>query len=157
MSDAYIVLAGGIGTVLEAMLGTSRPLSVSTTTTIGILTGALLAAAAAGGGPAELLAAATTLTVLVGLLLLAASLLRLGAVANLTIMGRAEPPRMMKCRLAPDRSLTPTLSQRARERWCCANFIVMPKRPHVRDPKRARRRHADPCQRPHQGPRLTPS
>jgi signal transduction histidine kinase len=40
-------------------------------------------------------------------------------------MGRAEPPRMMKCRLAPDRSLTPTLSQRARERWCCANFIVM--------------------------------
>jgi hypothetical protein len=42
----------------------------------------------------------------------------------LTIMGRAEPPRMMKCRLAPDRSLTPTLSQRARERWCCANFIV---------------------------------
>jgi conjugal transfer mating pair stabilization protein TraN len=43
---------------------------------------------------------------------------------SLTIMGRAEPPRMMKCRLAPDRSLTPTLSQRARERWCCANFIV---------------------------------
>jgi hypothetical protein len=39
-------------------------------------------------------------------------------------MGRAEPPRRMKCRLAPDRSLTPTLSQRARERWCCANFIV---------------------------------
>jgi hypothetical protein len=29
-----------------------------------------------------------------------------------------------ECRLAPDRSLTPTLSQRARERWCCANFIV---------------------------------
>ena len=42
----------------------------------------------------------------------------------LTIMGRAEPPRTMKCRLAPDRSLTPTLSQRARERTCCANFIV---------------------------------
>jgi hypothetical protein len=31
---------------------------------------------------------------------------------------------MMKCRLAPDRSLTPTLSLWARERWCCANFIV---------------------------------
>ena len=42
----------------------------------------------------------------------------------LTIMGRAEPPRTMKCRLAPDPSLTPTLSQRARERTRCANFIV---------------------------------
>ncbi len=43
---------------------------------------------------------------------------------SLTIMGRAEPPRMMKGRLAPDRSLTPTLSQRAREPPCCADFIV---------------------------------
>ncbi len=31
---------------------------------------------------------------------------------------------MMKGGLAPDRSLTPTLSQRARERTCCADFIV---------------------------------
>jgi len=30
----------------------------------------------------------------------------------------------MKCRLAPDRSLTPTLSRRARERTRYANFIV---------------------------------
>ncbi len=30
----------------------------------------------------------------------------------LTIMGRGEPPPTMKRRLAPDRSLTPTLSQR---------------------------------------------
>ncbi|MBK1700337.1 hypothetical protein [Thiococcus pfennigii] len=45
--------------------------------------------------------------------------------AALTIMGRAEPTRMMTCRLAPDRYLTPTLSQRARERRCCANFIVV--------------------------------
>ena len=43
---------------------------------------------------------------------------------RLTIMGRAEPPRTMKGRLAPDRSLTPTLSRRARERTRCANFIV---------------------------------
>jgi len=42
----------------------------------------------------------------------------------LTIMGRAEPPRTMKRRLAPDPSLTPTLSRRARERTRCANFIV---------------------------------
>jgi hypothetical protein len=33
---------------------------------------------------------------------------------RLTIMGRVEPPQMMKCRLAPDRSLTPTLSPRER-------------------------------------------
>jgi glycine/D-amino acid oxidase-like deaminating enzyme len=40
----------------------------------------------------------------------------------------------MKCRLAPDRSLTPTLSQREeRERWCFANFIVNPL--HWRCPK----------------------
>jgi len=32
---------------------------------------------------------------------------------------------MMKCRLAPDRSLTPALSRREREIWCrYANFIV---------------------------------
>jgi hypothetical protein len=45
--------------------------------------------------------------------------------AGLTTMGRAEPNRTMKqCRLAPDRSLTPTLSQRARERTRCASFMV---------------------------------
>ncbi len=43
---------------------------------------------------------------------------------GLTIMGRADPPRTMKCRLAPDRSLTPTLSQRARGRTCSANFML---------------------------------
>jgi len=45
-------------------------------------------------------------------------------VPRLTIMGRAEPPRTMKSRLAPDRSLTPTLSRRARERTRYANLIV---------------------------------
>ena len=43
---------------------------------------------------------------------------------SFTIMGRAEPLWMMRCRLAPDRSLTPTLSRRARERTCCASFMV---------------------------------
>ncbi len=61
------------------------------------------------------------LAVIIGLMLFIE-----GLKVGLTIMGRAEPPRMMKCRLAPDRSLTPTLSQRAREQTCCANFIVMP-------------------------------
>jgi high affinity sulfate transporter 1 len=89
---AYATVAGlpvqvGIYTafvpmVVYALLGTSRPLSVSTTTTIGILTGAQLAAVVPGGDPAPLLAAATTLAVLVGLMLLIASVLRFGAIAS---------------------------------------------------------------------------
>jgi len=68
--------------MVYAFLGTSRPLSVSTTTTIGILTATQLAAIAPGGDPTELLTAATTLTVLVGVMLVVASFLRLGAVAS---------------------------------------------------------------------------
>lgn len=41
-------------------------------------------------------------------------------------MGRAAPSRTMTCRLATDRSLAPTLSDRARERTCCANVRVTP-------------------------------
>ncbi len=91
-SMAYATIAGlpvqvGLYTafipmVIYALLGTSRPLSVSTTTTLAILTGSALGLAAPGGGPAELAAAATTLAVLVGLMLVAASVLRLGFVAN---------------------------------------------------------------------------
>ncbi len=47
-----------------------------------------------------------------------------GANVPLTIMGRGQPPQMRKGRLAADRSLTPTLSQRARERTCFAKSIV---------------------------------
>jgi len=43
---------------------------------------------------------------------------------DLPIMGQGEPSQSMKCRLAPDPSLTPSLSQRARERTRFANFIV---------------------------------
>jgi SulP family sulfate permease len=68
--------------VVYALLGTSRPLSVSTTTTLAILTGAQLAPVAPGGGTAELLIAAATLALLVGVLLIVASLLRLGVVAS---------------------------------------------------------------------------
>jgi high affinity sulfate transporter 1 len=68
--------------VIYALLGTSRPLSVSTTTTIAILTGSALGLAVPGGGPAELAVAAATLAVLVGLMLVAASALRLGFVAD---------------------------------------------------------------------------
>ena len=61
--------------VVYALLGTSRPLSVSTTTTIAILTAAELGRAAPGGDAAALIAAAATLSVLVGVLLALASLL----------------------------------------------------------------------------------
>jgi MFS superfamily sulfate permease-like transporter len=68
--------------VIYALLGTSRPLSVSTTTTIAILTAANLGKAVPNGVPGELAAAGATLAVLVGTMLLLASLLRLGFVAN---------------------------------------------------------------------------
>jgi high affinity sulfate transporter 1 len=68
--------------VVYALLGSSRVLSVSSTTTLGILTGAELAIVAPDGDPAKLVIAAATLTALVGAILLLARLLRLGFVAN---------------------------------------------------------------------------
>ena len=68
--------------VIYAILGTSRPLSVSTTTTLAILTGAELSAVASSGDPASLLRAAATLTLMVGAALALAGLLRLGFLAN---------------------------------------------------------------------------
>ncbi|HVN82729.1 MAG TPA: SulP family inorganic anion transporter, partial [Terriglobia bacterium] len=68
--------------VIYALLGSSRSLSVSTTTTLGILTAAELSEVAPSGNPGELLAATSTLALLVGVTLLLASLLRLGFVAN---------------------------------------------------------------------------
>jgi high affinity sulfate transporter 1 len=89
---AYATIAGlpvqvGLYTVLApmvvyALLGTSRVLSVSTTTTIAILVGAELAPLAQAGDPAALLRASAALTLLVGAFLLLASALRLGFVAN---------------------------------------------------------------------------
>lgn len=89
---AYATVAGlpvavGLYTALVplavyAVLGSSRPLSVSTTTTLAILTGAALALAVPDGDPAGLLTAAATLAVLVGAMLVAAAVLRLGFVAS---------------------------------------------------------------------------
>jgi SulP family sulfate permease len=89
---AYATIAGlpvqvGLYTVLVPMAiyafcGSSRPLSVSTTTTIAILTGAALTEVAAAGDPAALAGAAATLGVLVGAILALAGVLRLGFVAN---------------------------------------------------------------------------
>jgi high affinity sulfate transporter 1 len=89
---AYATIAGlplqvGLYTAIVPMavyatLGTSRPLSVSTTTTIAILSAAALGQAAPGGSAGELIVASATLAVLVGLILALASAARLGFIAN---------------------------------------------------------------------------
>ncbi len=68
--------------VIYAMLGSSRVLSVSTTTTIAILTGADLALVVPDGDPAMLLRASATLALMVGVVLALASVLRLGFLAT---------------------------------------------------------------------------
>jgi high affinity sulfate transporter 1 len=68
--------------VVYAVLGTSRVLSVSSTATLAILTGAQLALAVPDGDPGKLATATATLAALTGALLLLASALRLGFVAN---------------------------------------------------------------------------
>src|SRR5208283_812085 len=89
---AYAMIAGlpvqvGLYTalvpmVIYAVLGTSRVLSVSTTTTLAILTAAQLGQVVPNADPAALLSASATLTLLVGAALMLACLLRLGFVAN---------------------------------------------------------------------------
>jgi SulP family sulfate permease len=68
--------------VVYAILGSSRVLSVSSTTTLAILAGTQLAVAVPDGDPARLVTATATLSALVGAMLLVARLLRLGATAN---------------------------------------------------------------------------
>lgn len=68
--------------LVYAVLGSSRTLSVSSTTTLGILTGAELGLVVPNGNPDELLIATVTLAALVGVVLLLASFLQLGFVAN---------------------------------------------------------------------------
>ena len=68
--------------IVYALLGTSRVLSVSSTTTLGILTGTQLGLVVPDGDPAKLITATATLTALTGALLIGASVLRLGFVAS---------------------------------------------------------------------------
>ena len=68
--------------VIYALLGSSRVLSVSSTTTLAILTGTQLGLAVPDGDPAKLVTATATLTALVGAMLILARLMRLGFVAN---------------------------------------------------------------------------
>ena len=85
---AGLPLQAGLATafvpaVLYALIGTSRPLSISTTATIAILAGAQISQLAPEGSGVSPLTVAATLSVIVGVMLLAARLMRLGAVANL--------------------------------------------------------------------------
>jgi len=68
--------------IIYALLGTSRPLSATTTTTLAILAGAELSEIAKAGDAAMVMRASATLTLLTGVILIVASLLRLGFVAN---------------------------------------------------------------------------
>src|SRR5918995_543932 len=72
---------------IYALLGTSRVLSVSSTTTIAILAGTQLGLAVPDGDPARLVTATATLTLLVGAALVAERLLKLGFVANFIYSG----------------------------------------------------------------------
>ena len=68
--------------ITYGLLGTSRILSVSTTTTLAILVATELAAVVPNGDPSALLRVSAMLTLLVGIILLLASLLRLGFIAD---------------------------------------------------------------------------
>jgi high affinity sulfate transporter 1 len=91
-SMAYATVAGlpievGLYTafvpmLVYALLGTSRPLSVSTTTTLAILTGAQLSEVVPSGDATQLVLASALLTMMVGGVLMLAAALRLGFTAN---------------------------------------------------------------------------
>lgn len=92
MAMAYATISGlplqvGLYTSLVPMLiyaffGSSQVMSVSSTTTIAILTGAQLGTMVPDGNPGTLITASVTLALMVGLILVAAAFLRLGFVAN---------------------------------------------------------------------------
>ena len=89
---AYATVAGlavavGLYTALMpmaiyALLGSSRVLSVSSTTTLAILTGTQLSLVAPDGDPANVVPATAALTALVGAVLVLARLMRLGFLAT---------------------------------------------------------------------------
>ncbi|MGS3182722.1 SulP family inorganic anion transporter [Aeromonas taiwanensis] len=68
--------------VIYALLGSSRVLSVSSTSTLAILTATQLGLVVPDGDPGRLLTVTATLTLLVGAMLMLAAALRLGFIAN---------------------------------------------------------------------------
>jgi len=86
-SIAGVPVSAGLATVIVPMvayafLGSSRALSVSTTSTLAILVAASVAQLAPQATPSQSLSIASALAVLAGVALVAASVLRLGFVAN---------------------------------------------------------------------------
>ena len=71
-----------IPAIVYGLLGSSRVLSVTSTTTLAILTGAALGLVVPDEDPQRLAAATATLTLLVGAALIVARLVRLGFIAN---------------------------------------------------------------------------
>jgi high affinity sulfate transporter 1 len=69
--------------VVYAVMGTSRPLSVTSTSTIAILSAAILGQVAPGGDALVLVTATATLAGLVGVFLMLGGVLRVGSVASL--------------------------------------------------------------------------
>ncbi|SBO41788.1 SulP family inorganic anion transporter [Cyanobium sp. NIES-981] len=68
--------------LVYALLGTSRPLSVSSTTTLAILVGSELDRVSSGAAPGQVLATSALLSLLVGAMLIGAAVLRLGFLAS---------------------------------------------------------------------------
>ncbi len=89
---AYAAIAGlpleaGLYTALVppliyAAMGTSRPLSVTTTSTLSILTAGVLVQFAPGASPPELIATAAALSLMTGVVLILAAVLKLGFLAD---------------------------------------------------------------------------
>ena len=75
----YVALAP---MVVYALLGTSRPLSVSSTSTISILVASTLTLAVQSDEPNDFILPAATLAFMVGIVLMLASFLRFGVIAN---------------------------------------------------------------------------
>jgi high affinity sulfate transporter 1 len=69
--------------VVYAVMGTSRPLSVTSTSTIAILSAGAIGQVASGGDAGMLVATSATLALLTGAFLLLGGLFRMGVVANL--------------------------------------------------------------------------
>ena len=68
--------------IVYALFGTSRPLSVSTTSTIAMITATVLGSAIDSNDPYDYVVPAATLAFLVGVFLLLAGFLRLGFISN---------------------------------------------------------------------------
>jgi MFS superfamily sulfate permease-like transporter len=96
--------------LVYALLGGSRTLSISTTSTVAVLTGSTLVAAVVASGGDDPLRDMATLTVLVGIILLIARALRLGALIFDEPFGK----NLLEMATTMDRPTRPTQPQEGR-------------------------------------------